>query len=381
MRNQPLFILTLRALHKSKINGIVWTIGRIVSTIKQRISAAKKQYSETSDEVTRVSTASPNEIIEIIKNEDTKNIKVATIQIEITRFCNLRCPGCLLTIETEKGNWPAEHMDSENFNSICDNLPAAESMRLFNYGEPSMNPKFMEMIRYTKKTKKFDKIVSTSNLLSHTPEYFNELFDAGLDFLSISVDSLDQEIADKLRTRTKVDKLKENLEYLILKRPKQINISTVVSMINLGDLENLFRFLNNAVQKTGETLEVSPMTFNDYFAIDQAGKVVDIETINKELTRLQLLFLNLNINLLSENECRATSICTQPWSNLNVNVKGEITPCHSHHEVVVSHQECGYLRDQPYEKIINSPAMIKFFSSYIKKSPDFCSVCPNNFER
>lgn len=380
--NQTMLTLFRRGFFRLKTKGPVWTAQRAVSFVKSRIDAINKVKTGNADfGYLKFYELQPAELMENLKNLEGKKIKVGSVQVENTRFCNLRCPGCLLTNETEAGNWSAEHMSHEDFKVVCDNLPAARSMRLFNFGEPSMNPHFMDMVRYAKQTGKFDRIISTSNLLTHTPEYFDELFEVGLDFLSISVDTLDQEIADKLRTRTKVDKLKKHLEYLIIKRTGNINISTVISRINIGDLENLFGILDGMAEKSGETLQLSPMAFSDYFISDQKEKIVGTKEINDVLMHLQRLFLNLNIALINDSDEKPTSICDHPWKNLIVNVKGEVVACNNHQEVAVQSEACGLLTYKSYEEIISSPSMIQFFNSYLHKSPDFCANCFHDFKR
>jgi len=377
-------LLARRALstaHKLRAKGFFWATRRTFAAIKEWTSGKHEQRHEASNEYVNIFDIEPLDTISTIQGVGNKRMKINSAQVEITRFCNLRCPGCLLTIETDAGTWSAEHMNFEDFVAICDHLPAAKSLRIFNFGEPSLHPKYAEMIRHAKGTGKFDNIVSTSNLLSHTPEYYSDLFNAGLDSLSVSVDSFDPDIAEKLRTRTKVDKLIKNLEHLIQTRPEQINISTVVSQINLDDLENTFSRLDEMAKNSRTVILASPMAFSDYFATDQAKIVVDTGIINKKLTKLQRRFLNLNIILLSDEENKPSGLCRHPWTDLIVNVKGEISACSYHQETVVCSQACGYLKDQSYEKIVSSPAMIEFFVSYLKKSPDFCSKCPRNFPR
>ena len=54
------------------------------------------------------------------KLEQITGKKLASINIEITTYCNLRCKGCDLTIKDSQGLWNSRHMDFEDYQKTID---------------------------------------------------------------------------------------------------------------------------------------------------------------------------------------------------------------------------------------------------------------------
>ena len=93
----------------------------------------------------------------------------------------------------------------------CSKYPSHYSIRLSWRGEPFLHPHLLDLLRYAKK--KGIKEVST---LTHggflNPEKFEELVDAGLDWLTISFDGVDEtyeQIRAPLKYKESVEKIKK----------------------------------------------------------------------------------------------------------------------------------------------------------------------------
>ena len=113
------------------------------------------------------------------------------VDIETSSACNMKCPMCFTITDEYKANVKLTYMKLELFKKIVDECVAngAFSIRLSWRGEPTLNPHFVEMARYAKRSG-IKEVSTLTNALRLTPEMFEELVDIGLDWLTISFDGM-----------------------------------------------------------------------------------------------------------------------------------------------------------------------------------------------
>ena len=106
------------------------------------------------------------------------------LYLEATSRCNLRCKGCILF----NGGWePQRDLSLIELIMICDQLPVLSRVALHGIGEPLLNDELPGMIRYLKDRKASVFLNSNGTLLNERRG--NQLLDAGLDELRISLDA------------------------------------------------------------------------------------------------------------------------------------------------------------------------------------------------
>lgn len=147
------------------------------------------------------------------------------VDIELSSLCNLKCSMCYTITEEFKKNVNVTRMDWDLYKKIIDEIGGkVPAIRLSLRGEATLHKKFIEAIRYAKSHG--IKEVST---LTHggklTPEYFHQMVEAGIDWITISADGLG-EVYESVRKPLKfsdlINKLKEMKAYKSargLKRP------------------------------------------------------------------------------------------------------------------------------------------------------------------
>jgi MoaA/NifB/PqqE/SkfB family radical SAM enzyme len=98
---------------------------------------------------------------------------------------------CYTITDEFKENVKLTVMRFDLFKKIVDEcvLHNAFSIRLSWRGEPTLNPKFVDMVRYAK-AKGIKEVSSLTNALKLTPEMFEQLVDAQMDWLTISFDGM-----------------------------------------------------------------------------------------------------------------------------------------------------------------------------------------------
>lgn len=138
------------------------------------------------------------------------------VDIELASVCNLKCPMCYTITEEFKEKVNAKLMDFELFKKIIDEIGGKVSaLRLSLRGESTLHPKFAECIQYAK-DKGIKEVSTLTNGSKLTIEYFEKIVKAGIDWITISVDGLDEEyekIRKPLKFNDTLQKIKDMQQY------------------------------------------------------------------------------------------------------------------------------------------------------------------------
>jgi len=119
------------------------------------------------------------------------------IFVDPSDICNFQCKFCptgdrKLIKEIPGRNYGA--MDFDLYKKIIDDICEFEKpikvLRLYKDGEPLINPKFTEMVRYAKEKKCAERIDTTTNASLLTPQKNIEIIEAGLDRINISIEGI-----------------------------------------------------------------------------------------------------------------------------------------------------------------------------------------------
>ncbi len=119
------------------------------------------------------------------------------IYIDPCDTCNFHCKFCpsgnleLMRKTNGRGHGP---MDFGLYCKIIDSLEEFSDpvrvVRLYKEGEPLINPRFADMVRYAKASPRVLRTDTTTNASLLTPERSLEIIDAGLDRINISVEGV-----------------------------------------------------------------------------------------------------------------------------------------------------------------------------------------------
>ena len=122
------------------------------------------------------------------------------IYIDPCDTCNFRCKFCpsgnleLMKKTKGRGHGP---MDFDMYKGIIDSLQEfpdpVRVIRLYKEGEPLLNPRFADMVRYAKASPRVQQVDTTTNASLLTPERSLAIIDAGLDRINISVEGINSD--------------------------------------------------------------------------------------------------------------------------------------------------------------------------------------------
>ncbi len=120
------------------------------------------------------------------------------MQIEISKICNLKCRMCYTITDHFKSRIGAGLMDFGLFKKIADEIVGkVYAVRLSLRGEPTLHPDLIECVKYVKK-RGVCEVSFLTNGSRLTKDYFRKLMDAGVDWITVSVDGLN-ETYEKIR--------------------------------------------------------------------------------------------------------------------------------------------------------------------------------------
>lgn len=143
------------------------------------------------------------------------------IFVDPSDVCNFRCKFCPTgDIELmKKVGRSLKTMDFELYkkiiNDVCEFKKPIKVLRLYKDGEPLLNPRFAEMVRYAKAKKCAERIDTTTNASLLNPKINLEIIKAGLDRINISIEGVNEnQYSEFSKYKIDFDKLVANIRHL-----------------------------------------------------------------------------------------------------------------------------------------------------------------------
>lgn len=139
-------------------------------------------------------------------------VRPKKIRLEVSTYCQLRCPTCPTTTgETHRGIG-AGFLKFEDFKTLLDDSPYLEEIELSNYGEIFLNPELPAMLKHA-----FEKGVRLTarngvNLNNATEEMLEALVIYRFEHLRCSLDGASDETYRQYRIRGNFDKVIGNIK-------------------------------------------------------------------------------------------------------------------------------------------------------------------------
>lgn len=160
------------------------------------------------------------------------------VQIEPASICNYRCIMCYqsdLTFSEKKNNYMG-YMSFDLFKKIVDEIEGhVEALTLASRGEPTLNLKFIDFLKYCKN--KFLALKINTNLSTLNENLARAFFENEIQTVVVSANSATKEGYEKIRVKGNFDKILKNLELLkkIKNEYPESNCSIRVSGVKLSD--------------------------------------------------------------------------------------------------------------------------------------------------
>jgi radical SAM protein with 4Fe4S-binding SPASM domain len=168
------------------------------------------------------------------------------VQIEPVGQCNLRCQMCPIQFRTDGPPYgPPAFMPFDEFTRLVDQFEGLEELQLQGLGEPMMHPRFFDMVAYA--SGKGIKVSTNSNLTLLNARRAEQCVRSGLEWLHISIDGATAETYQRIRVRSRFERVVGNLAMLLEARRRlggerpHLRLVMVIMRQNLHELPDLVR--------------------------------------------------------------------------------------------------------------------------------------------
>lgn len=132
-----------------------------------------------------------------------------SLEFQISDVCNLKCPMCYRS-QSSYVQGPQRFMEFEMFKKAIDETAwKVPAIRFNSSGESALHPQFVEMVKYAKDRGAIE-VSFITNAGAISPELFEKLLLAGVDWMTVSVDGI-YEGYEKIRYPLKFQELYETL--------------------------------------------------------------------------------------------------------------------------------------------------------------------------
>lgn len=137
------------------------------------------------------------------------------ITLELSSVCNLKCVMCPRRYLESKGDLMRWSLFEKIINEVSEKQ--VDAIVPFFRGETLLHPKFKDMITFIRE-KTSTKIQLATNALLLDKEITDFLLEIDIDFISFSIDALNQETYDKIRLNGNFDLLMENVRCFLVQK-------------------------------------------------------------------------------------------------------------------------------------------------------------------
>lgn len=235
------------------------------------------------------------------------------IYIDPCDTCNFHCKFCpsgdheILRNATGRGHGI---MDFELYKNIIDGICKFEDkvqvIRLYKDGEPLLNPRFADMVRYAKESGCCEKVDTTTNASLLTPKLSQDIIDAGLDRINISIEGVNEEqYYDFSGYKINYDLFVKNIEFFYEHRKQcEMNIKINGDILTEAQLQHFYNIFGDLTD--GIFVE----HIIDYWPKFKQEKVQ----------------VNENMGLLG-NEIKEVSVCPYVFYEMAINSDGSHSLC------------------------------------------------------
>jgi pyruvate-formate lyase-activating enzyme len=274
------------------------------------------------------------------------------LRIEVSPYCNLKCPGCILggadIIENNPQHRSEKIMGYELFcESVVDYLPYLIKVNLYDEGEPLLNKSLLKMIHYLH-SNNVGTCISTNFSIKLSDDFLKEMLASGLDTLVIAIDGATQETYQKYRVGGDLNLVLRNIERLIeLRDCSDSTLKVEVQFLELAHNEHERKAVLNIAQILGV----------DVFTVLEDCSIQGWEGKRFKGT---------------ENERRKMG-CYHLWFATTINSVGEVGCCDYGEDHGMP--SLGFAYNYSKEKLRNHPALVTLRRSFKRNSQTLNEIC------
>jgi len=286
-----------------------------------------------------------------------------SISIEPTTSCNLRCPECPSGLRSFTR--PTGMLEEDFYKSTIDALHKDLLYLIFYFqGEPYLNPKFLEMVKYASEKGIYTATSTNAHFLKD--DIARKTVESGLDRLIISIDGTTQETYASYRIGGTLEKVLEGARNIV-KWKKALKSSTP---------NVIFQFL---VVKPNQHQVEEVRTLGKEIGVDEirfkTAQVYDYENGNELIPTIEKYSRykkDKNGKYIIKNEL--LNHCWKLWHSCVITWDGLVVPCCFDKD---AQHRLGDLKQTGFEQLWQSEQYYNFRASVLRSRSeiDICKNC------
>lgn len=271
-----------------------------------------------------------------------------TLRVDITAFCNAKCPFCPRVAMPEERS--TGRMSIENFTSIIKEarIFGIKTLKLYITSEPLLHPDFAKFVEVAVKNEINVQVSTNLSVLQHR---LNDL--RKVSKLQLSIEGWDKNSYEKYRFPLKFERAKNNFEFLINdpllnKIHKEIHLPVT----KITNLEKFFILWGNV-----DAIRIDFMQPYNYFD----------KLKNKFISNYPLQLQNEIYELRESND----KICYDPFDEIVIGYDGKIHLCclDFHAELPLGNISDGF------KKVLNNFKRKSIQKEFLTGKTDTCGSC------
>ena len=171
------------------------------------------------------------------------------VQIEPVGQCNLRCQMCAIQFrEDGPPHGPLAFLGFDDFKRLVEGFGDIDELQLQGLGEPTMHPRFFDMVSWA--SARGIRVSTNSNLTLWSQRRARQCVESGLAALHVSLDAATPELYERIRRGAHFGKVIRNLRRVVEARrdadsPLHIRVVTVLMRQNLQELPSIVRLASD----------------------------------------------------------------------------------------------------------------------------------------
>lgn len=277
-----------------------------------------------------------------------------------TTFCNFQCIYCAHSLGTEKMkeryDFVKENMSMETYQKTIEQLKEfpekIKMLSLTGQGEPFFNKNIGKMIKIAKESNVSERIEIISNASLLTKELADEIIEAGLDTLRISMQGLSSKKYKEIcGTDIDFDEFMNNIRYFY-KNKKNTNLFVKIMdvALNEGEEEKFYELFSDCSDR---------MYIEKMLPVYDGVKATDKMDVKYDRYGRQI---------------EKRKVCPLPFFMLGIFPNGDVEPCDTIYKPVV----IGNINKESLLEMWNGKSLKDFWTMQLKgenKENSKCAVC------
>ena len=310
--------------------------------------------------LTEIQLENSEKNLQEIKNRNLKlNSYPRRLVLELTNACNLNCIMC----GRDGGDFKYNFLDIQCLYKLESILNYVEEVTLFGWGEPTIHPKFKDILEFLNKHPVKKYFVTNGTTLAKIKEY---LFDYKVDIMAVSLDGATAKTNNMIRKNSNFNQIVSDLKAIVKRRKEEkinypyINFVFTLMKKNLHELPNMVNLAHSIGLE--EVKAVYLTAFNEelkgevlWGCVDEVRQVF-LETIK----RGDSLGVKIKLPYVQGEDMAGDKYhkdCYVGWRDFFIGADGYIRPCQS-----IAKKAFHISKYENFEEAWNSDEMVDFRS-------------------